>query len=140
MGQGANMTVNNFSPYDIQVAVVRKHCIYPQSSGGNGAPGIDAFNTRLTPAGGTFSGYIEDKNTSTGGDLCATDTGYFELSFTVMKGDTPDPRYRPSAVTLAIPHDHFVKGDTNSDGAVKVELSILDGKQDTISIGLKDNG
>ncbi|XXX72557.1 hypothetical protein WMF30_33400 [Sorangium sp. So ce134] len=139
MGQGANMTINNFSPYDLQVAVVRKHCIYPQSPNGDGSPGIDAFNRRLAPRGGTFSGYIEDKNTSTGGDLCATDTGYFELSFTVMRGDTPDPRYRPSAVTVMIPHQHFQKGDPNSDGAVKVDLAVLDGKQDVITIGLKDN-
>ncbi|WP_437668996.1 hypothetical protein [Sorangium sp. So ce131] len=139
MGHGANMTINNFSPYNLQVAVVRKHCIYPQGSGGAGAPGIDAFNKRLTPAEPTFSGYIENKNTSTGGDLCATDTGYFELSFTVMRGDTPDPRYTPSSMTIAIPHDHFQKGDNNSNGAVKVELSILNGTQDTISVGLKDN-
>lgn len=113
MGQGANMTISNGSSYDIQVAVVRKHCIYPQWPGGDGAPGIDAFNTRLAPNASTPTGFIEDKNTSSGGDLCATDTGYFELSFTVMKGDTPDPRYKPSALTVAIPHDHFVKGDIN---------------------------
>lgn len=133
------MTVNNFSPYDIQVAVTRKHCIYPQSPGGNGAPGIDAFNKRLAH-GESLGGYIEDKNTSTGGDLCATDTGYFELSFTVMKGDTPDPRYKPSCLTVAIKHDHFEKGDQNSDGAVAVDLTVLPGKQDTITIGLRDNG
>jgi hypothetical protein len=140
MGQGANMTVNNFSPYVLQVEVVEKHCIYPQSAGGNGAPGIDAFNVTLDARGGTKSGYIENKNTSTGGDLCATDTGYFRLSFTVMNGDAPDPRFKPALVTIAIQGAHFEKGDQNSDGAVKVEVSILDGKQDTISIGLKDNG
>ncbi|MDC0683889.1 MULTISPECIES: hypothetical protein [Sorangium] len=138
MGQGANMTVNNFSPYDIQVAVVRKHCIYPQSPNGYGAPGIDAFNVRL-PHGESHGGYIEDKNTSTGGDLCATDTGYFELSFTVMRGDVPDPRYTLSTTTIAIPHDHFQQGDGHKDGAVKVDLIFLPGKQDSITIGLKDN-
>jgi hypothetical protein len=139
MGQGANMTVNNFSPYVVKVAVVNKHCIYPQSSGGYGAPGIDAFNVTLDASGGTVAGYIEDKNSSTGGDLCATDTGYFRLSFTVMKGDTPDPRFTPSLVTIAIKSAHFVKGDKNEDGALKVGVDILDGKQDTISIGLRDN-
>ncbi|MGK3968174.1 hypothetical protein WMF38_28905 [Sorangium sp. So ce118] len=139
MGHGANMTINNFSPFDLQVAVVRKHCIFPQSQGGNGAPGIDAFNRRLAH-GESTGGYIENKNTSTGGDLCATDTGYFELSFTVVRKDgTPDPRYTPSALTVAIPHQHFEKGDTNRDGAVKVDLTILDGQQDVITIGLKDN-
>ncbi|WP_437956337.1 hypothetical protein WME76_33560 [Sorangium sp. So ce119] len=137
MGHGANMTINNFSQYDIQVEVVRKHCIYPQSTGGAGAPGIDAFNVRL-PQGETRAGYIENKNTSTGGDLCATDTGYFELSFTVMRGDAPDPRYRPSSATIAIPHDHF-QGDQKSQGAVKVDLTFLPGTQDTISVGLRDN-
>lgn len=72
MGQGANMTLNNFSPYTLQVAVVRKHCIFPQT--GHDRTGIDAFNTTLAASGGTITGVIENKSSSTGGDLCATDT------------------------------------------------------------------
>jgi hypothetical protein len=140
MGQGANMTVSNFSSYALQMEVVRKHCIYPQSPGGYGAPGIDAFNVRLDQGTPRVTGYIENKNTSTGGDLCATDTGYFQLSFTVMKGDTPDPRFVPSTVTVAIRSKHFEKGEGGSDGAVKVDLSFTAGDQDTIQIDLKDNG
>ena len=132
------MTLNNFSPYDLQVAVVRKHCIYPQTPNGGGSPGIDAFDVRLRPSGGTISGYIENKSSSSGGDLCATDTGYFELSFTVMRGDSPDPRFTVSSTTIAIPHKHFQKGDT-TDGAVLLDISILESDKDTITIGLRDN-
>jgi hypothetical protein len=137
MGHSANMTINNFSPYDIQVAVVRKHCIYPQTP--DGPTGIDAFNTRLTPQMPSVSGNIENKSNSSGGDLCATDTGYFELSFTAMKGEVPDPRFKPSALTVAIPHEHFEKGDTNSNGVVKVGLTIKGGDSDVITIALQDN-
>lgn len=140
MGQGANMTINNFSPYVVKVEVVDKHCIYPQTSGGAGAPGIDAFNVTLDASGGTATGYIENKNSSTGGDLCATDTGYFRLSFTVMNGDTPDPRFTPALATVAIRHSHFEKGEGNKDGAIAVELKFQEGKQDTITVNLRDNG
>jgi hypothetical protein len=139
MGHGANMTVNNFSPYLLKSEVVRKHCIYPQTDNGGGSPGIDKFNATLQPRGGTVSGYIENKDNSSGGDLCATDTGYFELRFTVMRGDIPDPRYVPSNVTVAIPHQHFGKGEGNSNGAVSIDLTVLDGKQDTVTVDLKDN-
>lgn len=137
MGQGANMTLNNFSPYALQVAVVRKHCIFPQT--GHDGTGIDAFNTTLAASGGTITGVIENKSSSTGGDLCATDTGYFELRFTVLRGDAPDPRYTPSSVTIAIPHAHFQLGDLHNNGAVLVDPSFVNGSPDLISIGLKDN-
>lgn len=139
MGQGANLTVNNFSAYVIKMEVVRKHCIYPQTTDPNGPSGIDVFNAKLGASGGTLSGYIENKNSSTGGDLCATDTGYFELSFTVMRDNAPDPRYVPSFVTIAIKHSHFELGEGNKDGAVKVDVAIIDGSKDMITIGLKDN-
>ena len=137
MGHSANMTLNNFSPYALQVAVVHRHCIYPQT--GHDGTGIDAFNTTLAASGGTFSGKIENKNNSSGGDLCATDTGYFELSFTVLRGEAPDPRYAPSCVTIAIPHAHFQRGEGSSDRAVVLDAKFTDGSPDTITIDIRDN-
>jgi hypothetical protein len=139
MGQGANMTVTNSSPFVIKMEVVRKHCIYPQTPDPKGPSGIDAFNAKLDAGGGSKSGYIENKNISSGGDFCGTDTGYFELSFTVMRDNTPDPRYTPTCTTIAIKGAHFELGDHNENGAVKVDNSFLNGDPDTISIGLKDN-
>jgi hypothetical protein len=119
MGQGANITVNNFSSFDIKVDV--KQAEYVKGSAG--------LNLNLGPRSGSKPHYIEYDGITSDGELT--------LRFTVMKDGEPDPRFTASTASIKLTGKHWERGDDNANGAVTVDMNIQAWQQDLVTIGLK---
>lgn len=119
MGQGANITVNNFSRFRIRVDVASHDYV----------EGFAKFNGVIVEsASGMNPKYIEyDGITSDGG---------LKLKFSVVDGEgNPDPQYVASTASIKLPGKHWQAGDIGA-GAVQVEMDVQSWQQDLITIGL----
>lgn len=120
MGQGATITVCNFSSHILGIAVDQHDYV----------SGTEGLATTLQPSSGLMPVYIE----GTG----ITSNSYVTLKLTVMKqGDggnyVPDDRYTKSYARVQLTGKHWDAGD-QTNGAVAVDLGIKDFTQDVITL------
>lgn len=122
MGQGANITVCNFSSHILDVDVEQHDYV----------SGTEALDTTLQPSTGLMPVYIE----GTG----ITSNSYVTLKLTVMKEDAagkyvPDDRYTKSYARVQLTGSHWSAGD-QTNGAIAVDLGVKDFKQDVLTLFL----
>jgi hypothetical protein len=122
MGQGANITISNFSPHVLNIAVTQSD--YTTVS--TGLAGIMHSRSGLRPV------YIE----GTG----VTSESHLTLSLTVMKpssagGYEPDPSHAVSHARMQLTGSHWEPGQ-QTNGALIVNLEIASWTQDVITIFL----
>jgi hypothetical protein len=124
MGQGATITISNFSDHVLGIGV-------PQHDYTSGWEALDQLN--LQPRSGHAPVYIE----GTG----ITSNSYVTLSLTVMKRDADgkyvkDDAYTVSDARVELTGDHWRSGNP-TNGALDVQVLNKDFKQDVIAIFLR---
>lgn len=125
MGQGATITISNFSDHVLGVDVPQHDYTY----------GWEALQINLPPRSGHAPVYIE----GTG----ITSNSYVTLSLTVMKRGADgkyvkDDAYTVSDARVELTGAHWKAGDSTT-GALDVEVLTKDFKQDVVAIFLRGN-
>jgi hypothetical protein len=125
MGQGANITISNFSPHVLKIAVTQSDYIREVPAG------LD--QTLMKPKTGLRPFYIEANG--------ITSNSYFNLSLTVMKpngtgGYQPDAGYAVSTARMELTGDNWAAGQ-QTNGALTVGLEVVEFTQDLITIFLE---